>query len=1080
MSGTPEDDCAAALTDAKRGQERLVLGVFLASGFLALVFEICWIRKATLVFGSANYALSCVLAVFFGGLALGSFLFGKASLRTTRPLRVYGILEIAIAALVLLSPAMFALADRAYGAVYGRIFQSLGSLTFVRCLLLTVILLPPTVAMGGTFPLLCRYFVRSEGRVSRSIGRLFCLNTFGAALGAALCGFVLVPKVGVDASIYLGGALGGLMGFFVLRLPIARNPLTASAAEICTAESGGNKSVGETPAHAGARMLAMAMGLLFFVSGFVALGNEILWTRFLSLIVQRSVYTYTLVLTVILLGLALGSLGVSWFFDRSKTRGAWFGALQMLIGLSVLGALSMPSEFWMRWLDTDSLFEQAVMVSAMLLAPACLSGMAFPLAIRIVVSEARLAGWGAGRMTALNTLGGILGSLAFGFLLLPMAGMQTTLIVSTGVSLAAGAVALLLVERHLRLRWRLTIALLGVGAWCFLATGMKTRLPQDYLALSEQLLDFREGVNSFVSVTDTPSGDRQLKIDRLWQGFDRNGHQVMAAHIPMMLHPNPKSVAAVGVGAGQTPSRFLMYEIERLDCVEIEAETLALIRDYFESAWMDDPRARFIIDDGRNYLTHTSESYDVISIEVGQTYRPGVASFYTKEFYRAAGERLEPGGLVCQFLPIAFFSMEEIEMLTATFLAEFPESALWYNTAELLLVGCRDRPIVLHSARADMLATNDAVLTDLEFAYWGGDAYILARPEVFIGGFLLSKKGLVSLANGAKSYSDERPWLEYSTVRTHSNEADIVERIRKILDPVQPLLEFRPGAQLITASEVVRDKNLRDIVAMSLMAEVNSAASRGDAQGGEQTLREAINWNPDNIHLLQSQADLLSDSGQWEEAATIYGRVIRAKPDYAEAHSNLGNALAAMGRIDKAIASFREALRHKPGLKRARESLVRAEQFSGQSGGKIGELRAEVEARPETARARMDLARALFDSGDHLGAIEQYRAVLKLDSESAAALNDLAWALATVSDEAVRDGNEAVTLAERAMLMTGRGSPIAIGTLAAAHAAAGDFKKAIAFSQEAIALSESRGESILAERLRKRLKLFEEGRAIRQ
>lgn len=1058
-----------------KGHERLLLFVFFASGFLALVYEICWIRKASLVFGAATFALSCVLAVFFGGLALGSWWFGRVSHRCSRPLRLYAILEWVVAVSVALSPAMFALADRIYGAAYENLVDRFALLTLVRCALLAVVMAPPTIAMGGTFPLMCRWFVRSRERVSGTVGGLFALNTLGACLGAAMCGLYLVPEIGVSSSIYIGSIVSGLLGALVWKL--------SAKVEAAETEPVGRQAERDESGPAGEevdRKLAVAVGAMFFLSGVVALGNEILWSRFLSLILLRSVYTYTIVLTVILLGLVMGAAGASRFFDASRRRAAWFGFLQMSVGLSVLFVLLAPPGFWLNWVDAEGLVRQGALVMLVLLIPACLSGAAFPLAIRMVVEDPRTAGRGVGRMTALNTVGGILGSVVFGFFLLPGVGMHATALISTGLSVAAGAFAILMLERTLCVARRVALAVGGLLLWLALAGGMKTKLPQDYLSEGGSLLDFREGVDAFVSVVEPGAGDRYLKIDRLWQGTSRKGHQVMAAHIPMMLHPAPRDIAVVGMGAGQTPGRFLMYDIDRLDCVDIESETVAMARKYFESSWMEDRRVRFVIDDGRNYLTHTKQSYDLISIEVGQTYRPGVASFYTREFYEAAAKRLKSGGILCQFLPVAFFSLEEIEMLTATFLAEFPQSVLWYNTAELLLIGQRSEPIRIHDSRAQLVATNAALARDMSFSYWGGVDYFLVHPSALLGGFLMGAEGLAKLADGADIYSDERPWLEYSSVAERNSEKAFVERTRPLLDPVKPLLGFKIGSHVIRASESVRDKNLRDMVAVALKEKIRHEVRQGDRQAALNLMREAANWNPDNIHLQMLLADELSETVRYEEAAAIYRRVIAAKPGYAEAHNNLGNTLANLNRLTEAIACFREALRRKPDLDSARADLQRALEERGRTGATLEELKETARLNPHNTFAMLDLAQALFDAGDYQGSIAEYRRLLSVDPESPTALNDLAWTLAAAPEGNGRNPKEAIAFAERAVLMTGRQNSITVGTLAAAHAAAGDSEKAVKYSEEAIGLAVREQQPEIERVLRERLNLYRAGKDIRR
>ena len=222
-----------------------------------------------------------------------------------------------------------------------------------------------------------------------------------------------------------------------------------------------------------------------------------------------------------------------------------------------------------------------------------------------------------------------------------------------------------------------------------------------------QLVDFHEGVGSNLAVLRDKSL-LTLEIDRLWQGENRKNQQVMAAHIPMLFHPNPRSVLVVGVGTGQTASRFLMYDIARLECVDIEPTIFEFIRGHFDSEWMDDGRVALIPEDGRNYLQHSDVKHDVISLEVGQIFRPGVAFFYTTDFYRRARERLNPGGILAQFVPSLFFTTEQFRSVLRTFLDIFPQSALWFNSSEFLLIGINDERLKLHSATLERLSVQQS------------------------------------------------------------------------------------------------------------------------------------------------------------------------------------------------------------------------------------------------------------------------------------------------------------------------------------------------------------------------------------
>ena len=272
------------------------------TGFVALVYEICWIRKASLAFGSATWALSAVLAVFFAGLALGSYVVGLYSSRTARPLRVYAWLEMGVGLLAILSPTLFSLADAIYGTIYPHVLHSAPLLALTRLVVITIVILPATTLMGGSLPLFCRQFVQHRRRITRGVGLLYGLNTLGAAAGAAACGFWLIPHVGVNASIYLAGVLNLVVSLIAFQL--ARG----SALEIEAPAGEMDESPRELEPCDSQQTAPGVLAWLFFGVGFVALAHEVLWTRYLSLWMPNTVSTYTLTLSVVLLGIVLGSL----------------------------------------------------------------------------------------------------------------------------------------------------------------------------------------------------------------------------------------------------------------------------------------------------------------------------------------------------------------------------------------------------------------------------------------------------------------------------------------------------------------------------------------------------------------------------------------------------------------------------------------------------------------------------------------------------------------------------------------------------------------------------------------------------
>jgi spermidine synthase len=279
------------------------------------------------------------------------------------------------------------------------------------------------------------------------------------------------------------------------------------------------------------------------------------------------------------------------------------------------------------------------------------------------------------------------------------------------------------------------------------------------------MIEYAEGISSFVAVIKQGRG-KVLEIDRMWQGQDQKGHQILAAHIPMILHQGPKRILVIGMGTGQTASRFLMYDIARLDCVDIEKTLPGIVQRHFDAAWLSDPRTHVVTDDGRNFTSYTKSMYDIVSIEAGQSFRPQIASFYTVDFYRDVKKRLNKNGLACQFVPVGFFTEEQFRGVVRSFLEVFPQSTLWYNKyAELMLIGNATQSPRLSTARLGLLRSDAKLHADLEYSFDDKSLFVMNRKEVFAANFLMGPVTLAKIAAAAPLYDDDKPTLEYQTAR---------------------------------------------------------------------------------------------------------------------------------------------------------------------------------------------------------------------------------------------------------------------------------------------------------------------------
>ncbi len=805
----------------------LLLVAFFASGAAGLLYEVAWIRRSSLAFGSTTLALSSVLAVFFLGLALGSAFFGRIAGRMRNPVRTFAGLELGLAAIGLASLLTFDAAEVAYGVVYRSLEGTEASalLGATRLALIAALLLPPTFLMGGTLPLLCKHFVVSSGQEGRTIGGLYAWNTAGAAAGCLLGGLAAIPWLGLAGAIGCAAVTNGVAA--LAALIAARSSAPAQA----PGPSAPRPATGDGDDDSRSTGVALAIA---FASGLVALGMEVLWARYLSLHFAYTVLTYTATLAAVLIGIVLGSALAAFFVDRIRDLSWVLGGLLTLHGVVSLSTLLLPPSFWSAWSPG-----RIGLCVALLGPPAVLQGAVFPLCARLLVATPDRAASGAGGLLAANTLGGILGSLAVGFLGVPWVGMHGMLLMLTALQLYIGMAAWLRLGAERSMLRVSACAVAGI-VWLVIPVVLPTRLPADYLGAREELLGFIEGRAGNVAVLKR-GGLRVMEIDLVWQGADLMNHQALAAHVPMILHPAPERVLVIGVGAGQAPSRFLMYDIDRLDCVDIEPAVFQMVDYYFPNDWMRDPRVRLLAEDGRNHLVHTADRFDVVSIEVGQPTRSGVPYFYTADFYEAARAHLRPGGVVSQFVPLQFLEPAQLRDVVATFTATFPEALLWYNRAELLLLG-RAGPWQIAADQLERLSI-PAVHADLDYAHWGGAAHRLHDPAVFLGSQLGDPSGLARLAKGGRILRDVRPRLDYGIedgVFQRGLERETAPLIADVLDTPLAL----PGIDRGRVSRV-RSANLRDLVAGAERRLAMAAPPRSAARLAG--LQRAVRTNPQSF-----------------------------------------------------------------------------------------------------------------------------------------------------------------------------------------------------------------------------------------
>ena len=896
----------------RRLQPALLALVF-ATGFASLMYEVLWVRMFSLVFGATVFATSTVLTAFFAGLAIGSLIFGKLVDRFERPLLLYGLAEAGIGAYSAAFPSILLFLQESFVGLVREFEHSFYALSLVRFAACFLLLLLPTTLMGATLPVLGRLMVEARKRVGKGIGYIYATNTVGASLGCAVTGLLLIEAWGVSRTHWLAVGLNLAVATvaLVLHWRGAAAPLSAHA-------RAGTKATG-TPSEAASpkrrrfwrkrarpavtppksafvpypRPVAMVCLGVFGVSGAAALGNEVLWTRVLGVTLQSTTYSLTLILTTFLCGLGLGSYFFGKHFDSLQRPVLGLGAIQIAIGLYCLALVHLfgfvpdlaarliePSES--AWGSLIAL--QFLLCFALMLFPTLLMGAAHPLVTRICTSRVERLGETVGKVNAASSGGAIAGAFVVGFMVIPSLGVKNGMMVVAATSVIGGIAALACSTESSVGRRRIgilaTVAMAAVGVWTAQRTDLIVGVGSS--AGQRRILYYEDGLVANVRVEQTSDNVVLLIDDKVQAGVRGARSSQGLGHIPMLLHPDPRHVLTIGLGAGMTAGAASRHPVESLRIVDL-VESLTRSAPFFSRQnydVLDNPSAKFIVGDGRNYLLTTDERFDVIISDIFFPAGAGTGSLYALEHYELASSRLREDGAMVQWLPIYQLSEAEFKIVAATFQEAFPYVELWLGDPDLMypVVGLVGRNSV---QSIDLAGLNERMArTEVSQGLAYGDG-----PTSLLAAFLMKGDEIESYAGAAPLNTDDRPRIEFSAPRNdYANRRlgwETMQQLAVLKTSVAPLLdttglgeaERRSAVAEVEAAEAARSHFYRGTFALG----------SGRAEEGYQAYREARSLAPDDEFLdfqtSESIGRLQIELGNLQQAAALLEAAVALRPD---------------------------------------------------------------------------------------------------------------------------------------------------------------------------------------------------------
>jgi len=641
---------------SRRASVNWIMLIYFASGACSLIDEVVWVRLLKLTLGNTVYATSIVVSVFMGGLALGALVMGRYSDRVRMRLRLYALLETLVTISALSLPWLLKLADTVYIWFYRTYHPSHAALLIVQIVISTGILLLPSMLMGSTLPLLGRFVTALETECGHLVGRLYALNTLGAAVGCFLAGFVLIRALGVMGALYTAAALNLLVAFGGWFLSRSSRVADAQESKAVTVES-------LEPAvakRADGRFYLLV--LAFFMSGLICIGYELLWMRSIVHLVGGFTYVFSAVLSVYLVGNVIGAGIGSRLAKRLKVPAVGFAASLFVLGLcgvfylpllvlwtsKVLSHVERALGGIYSWVPASSFTVNPIVQSVFLfLVPSIIMGIGFPIALQAWAGHMHKVGRSTGTAYGANTIGAVAGGIVTGFVLIPLLGVQISISILGLVGVWIAAVMWCLFAGGSRVVGRWT--LLGAAVFFTIVTA---KIPANLFNIlvdisapipNGQLLWVQEGVTTTVSVhKDLASDALELHASGhpiAGEGYVARSDQKLLGHFGVLLNSDAKRVLSVGFGAGETTACLAEHNLEKIDCVEIAPEVVNVSLKFFKHLNLGeklDEEVNMIFMDAKNYLHLTDSSYDVV---VNDSIHPRDfaenASLYAKNILKA-------------------------------------------------------------------------------------------------------------------------------------------------------------------------------------------------------------------------------------------------------------------------------------------------------------------------------------------------------------------------------------------------------------------------------------------------------------
>ena len=913
-------------------KNKIILILFFLSGLAGLAYQVVWIKMSAQIFGHTIYAVSSVVATFMAGLAAGSYYWGRRADRIQQQLRLYAGLEAGIGLYALVLVFSFPLLNQFYTTLFHFLNLDYSSLSITRFIFSFLILLLPAFLMGGTFPVLSKFYVHQESEIGKNTGILYGVNTAGAVIGSGLAGFLLIEKLGIQTTTLCMVVTNLLIALIVFMLSRNQKNIPVAGEKIRIQKRN------------------QFILILYALSGFVALALEVLWTRELTIVFLSSTYSFTVVVITFLVGLTLGSLWISRIGPSYSSGASLIYRLEYGIALSTLVSIPLlrylPQKLYIQAVTaqtiswSNEIFFNFIISFAVIILPTFLMGAVFPVVCALYTRSSGQVGASVGKVYAYNTVGSIAGTLTAGFILIPLWGVHHSIILMSALSFIIAAIVL--INFHQQHIWKIWHSLFAAAyLFLFLLFIMKgdgfRPLPPDATVLFS-----REDASAEVKVLKSKPGTVALYINEKQQG----GTQVKqserrAGQIPLIFHSRPDTLLIIGLGSGVTLNAVSEDAGKAITCVDLIGslrQAVYYFRDINGDVLNRTDQVKFIVADGINYLNLVEQNYDLILCDIVHPDDVGAGGLFALEFYQKCRARLKAGGFLAQWLLLDQLSVTDLHTILYTFLKVFPDMQIYLgheNTQfqKLLLIGPQDK----------LSYTPALIAHRLQSSSYGDERKAETDVFSFLTYFVSDGAALRNKLNPVRLNTFDHPLIEYSSPRSKWIKDKTVQNLQYLASLRRPVFSVAAiDSQYVPILKKYYD--IRTYILEGRLQELTrqyekadyyySQAALADAdtflvselltrlafrleeqnkkEEGENALRNALAVNNRNGVAVFALAEMLMKTNRMAESIPFYKYAIDIDPSNYTAYRRLGDLYSQKQEFENAFYAYSMSVNIEP------------------------------------------------------------------------------------------------------------------------------------------------------------------------